>query len=100
MRELFILIAHLLVALAKLGPGAVLPRWGRITGGQTPAAHQEECAAACAESDLMGSVGAGSLCAFGTTQRPEQDGCDTEAFYPSALSPRSGEAQGDRRASS
>jgi hypothetical protein len=30
----------------------------------------------------MGSAGAESLCAFGVTQTPEQDGCDTEAFHP------------------
>src|SRR5271167_3913534 len=61
---------------------------GRITGGQTPAAHHEACAASCAESDLMGSAGAGSLCDFGVTQTPEQDGRDTEAFHTSVLSPR------------
>ena len=65
----------------------------RITGGQTPAAHHEACAASCAESDLMGSAGAGSLCAFRFTQTPEQDGCDTEAFHLAVLPPRPGEAQ-------
>jgi hypothetical protein len=94
MRELFILIAHLLVTLAKLGTrGRSWRGGGRITGGQTPAAHHEACAASCAEADLTGSAGAGSVCAFGVTQTPEQDGCDTEAFHPSVLSPRSGEAQ-------
>ena len=93
MRELFILIAHLLVTLAKLGTRGGLGAGGRITGGQTPAAHHEACAASCAESDLMGSAGAGSLCAFGVTQTPKQDGCDTEAFHPAVLSPRPGEAQ-------
>jgi hypothetical protein len=74
-------------------PGRPWRGGGRITGGQTPAAHYEACAASCAEFDLMGSAAAGSLCAFGVTQTPEQDGCDTEAFHPSVLSPRLGEAQ-------
>jgi hypothetical protein len=33
------------------------------------------------------------VCAFGVTQTSQQDGCDTEAFHPSVLSQRSGEAQ-------
>src|SRR5271165_6250118 len=91
MGPLFILIAHLLMTLSKLarpgGHGAVA---GRIAGGQTPVARHEACPAACAESELMGSAGAGSLCAFGITPTPEQDGGDTEAFHPAVLSPRPG----------
>ena len=33
----------------------------------------------------MGSAGAGSLCAFGVTQTPKQDGRDSEAFHPAVL---------------
>jgi len=57
----------------------------RIIGGQTSVAHHEACAPPCAETDLMGSAGAGRLCAFRVTQTPEQDGCDTEGFHASAL---------------
>jgi hypothetical protein len=93
-RELFILIAHLLVTLAKLvRPGGLGRGGGRIAGGQTPVARHEAREAPCAPSDPMGSAGAGSLCAFGVAQTPEQDGGDTEGFYSSALSPRFGEAQ-------
>ena len=54
---------------------------GGITGGQTPVAYDEACAASCSESNLMGSAGAGSLCAFRFTQTPEQDGRDTEDLH-------------------
>ena len=58
---------------------------GRITGGQTSAAHHEACAAPSAEVDRVGSAGAGMVCAFGVAQTPEQDSCDTEAFHSSAV---------------
>ena len=75
MGQLFILIAHLLMTLAKLArPGGLGAVAGRIAGGQTPVARHEACPAACAESELMGSAGAGSLCAFGVTPTLEQDG--------------------------
>ncbi len=35
----------------------------------------------------MGSADAGILCAFHVTRTLEQDGCDTEAFHSSAVSP-------------
>src|SRR5271167_3461116 len=66
---------------------------GGVAGGQTPAAHPEACAAVAALPDFMGSAGAGGLHAFGVTQTPEQDGCDTEAFHLAVLPPRPGEAQ-------
>src|SRR5260370_20889060 len=87
MRELFILIAHLLVTLAKLGGRAVLAQWRRNHCGQTPVAHNEACAASCSESNLMGSAGVGCLCAFGFTQTPEQDGRDTQDLHAFAPSP-------------
>jgi len=65
----------------------------RIIGRQTLVAHHEACTAPYSESDLLGSTGAGSLCAFGVTHAAQQDGCDTEAFHFSALSPRPGDAQ-------
>ena len=96
MSLLFSLIAHLLVTLARLakpgGLGAVVAESLAVK----PAAHPEACAAARALPDFMGSAGAGGLHAFGVTQTPEQDGCYTEAFHPSVLSPRSGEAQVSR----
>src|SRR5271163_3642232 len=42
---------------------------------------------------LLGSAGARSLGTFGITQADQQDGCDTEAFHFTELSPRPGEAQ-------
>ena len=44
MRELFILISHLLVTLAKLGTRGGLGAVAAESGGQTPAAHHEACA--------------------------------------------------------
>jgi hypothetical protein len=52
MPELFVLIAHLLVTLAKLARRGGLRSGGRIIGGQTPVAHHEACAAPYSESDL------------------------------------------------
>ena len=93
MSLLFSLIAHLLVTLARLAKPGGLGAVVAVAGGQTPAAHPEACAAACAVPDFMGSAGAGGLHAFGVTQTPEQDGCDTEAFHLAVLPPRPGEAQ-------
>jgi hypothetical protein len=93
MSLLFSLIAHLLVTLARLakpgGLGAVVAESLAVK----PAAHPEACAAARALPDFMGSAGAGGLHAFGVTQTPEQDGCDTEAFHLAVLPPRPGDAQ-------
>jgi len=72
MRELFVLIAHLLVILAKLGIRGGLGAVVAESLAVKPAAHHEACAASCAEADLMGSAGAGSLCAFGVTKRPSK----------------------------
>jgi len=66
---------------------------GRITGGQTSVAHHEACATPCSETDPVGSAGARSLCVFHVTQTFPQDGCDTEGFHASVLSPRPGQAQ-------
>src|SRR5271154_5044516 len=61
-----------------------------IAGGQTPVAHHEARAAPCSESDPMGSAGAGVVCLFRGSRTLEQNGCDPEAFYASALSPSPG----------
>ena len=93
MRELFILIAHLLVTLAKLGTRGGL---GAVAAESLAVKHQLLIMkrAQRRAPNLTSWIGcAGSLCAFGVTQTPEQDGCDTEAFHPSVLSPRLGEAQ-------
>jgi hypothetical protein len=92
MRELFILIAHLLVTLAKLArPGGL----GAVAAESLTVKHQLLIMkrAQRSETDLMGSAGTGSVCAFRVTQTPEQDGCDTEGSHASVLSSRPGEAQ-------
>jgi hypothetical protein len=94
MRELFILIAHLLVTLAKLGtPGCL----AAVAAESLAVKHQllimkraQRRAPNLTSWDRL-VLGGCVLLVF--TQTREQDGCDTEAFHPSVLSPRSGEAQ-------
>jgi hypothetical protein len=94
MRALFILIAHLLVILAKLArPGGLRAVVAESLAVKTPVAHHEACAAPCSESEIMGSTGAGIVCAFRVIQTLEQDGRDTENFHTAVLSPSPGEAQ-------
>ena len=70
-----------------------MAQWRRNHWRSDTVAHNEECAASCSESNLMGSAGAGSLCAFRFTQTPEQDDRDTEDLHAFAPSPCFGEAQ-------
>ena len=93
MGELFILIAHLLVTLAKLArPGGL-----DAVAAESLAVKQQllimKRAAPCSATDLMGSAGAGRLCAFRVTTTSAQDGGDTAAFHAAGLLPRLGEAQ-------
>ena len=94
MLELFILIAHLLVTLAKLDTRGGL---GAVAAESLAIKHQllimKRAQRRAPNLTSWDRLVLGVLCAFGVTQTPEQDGCDTEAFHPSVLSPRSGEAQ-------
>jgi hypothetical protein len=70
MRELFILVAHLLVTLAKLArPGSLGAVAAESLAVKQQFAHHEASAAPCSETDFMGSAGAGSLCAFVSPKR-------------------------------
>ena len=94
MRELFILVAHLPVTLAKLArPGGLGAVAAESLAVKQQFAHHEASAAPCSETDLIGSAGAGRLYTFRLTPTSAQDGGDTAAFQVAGLSPRLGEAQ-------
>jgi hypothetical protein len=94
MRELFILISHLLVTLAKLGARGGL---GAVVAESLAVKHQllimKRAQRRAPNLTSWDRLVLGGFCAFCVTQTPEQDGCDSEAFHPSVLSPRSREAQ-------
>jgi hypothetical protein len=80
MRELFILIAHLLVTLAKLArPGGL----GAVAAESLAVKHQL----------LIMKRAQRRAPNLTSWDRLVLGVCDTEAFHPSVLSPRSGEAQ-------
>jgi hypothetical protein len=94
MRELFILIAHLLVTLAKLAKPRGL---GTVAAESLAVKHQllimKTRATPCSEADRMGSPGAGSLCIFRSAPTSEQASGDPAAFHPAGLSSLPGAAQ-------
>ena len=94
MRELFILIAHLLVTLAKLArPGGL----GAVAAESLAVKHQllimKRAQRRAPNLTSWDRLLLGVCALLVSPKRLKQDGCDIEAFHPSVLSPRLGEAQ-------
>ena len=94
MRELFILIAHLLVTLAKLcRPGGL----GAVAAESLAVKHQllimKRVQRRAPNLTPWDRLMLGVCALFVSLKTPEQDGRDSEDFHVSVLSPRPGEAQ-------
>jgi hypothetical protein len=94
MRELFILIAHLLVTLAKLARSGGL---GAVAAESLAVKHQllimKRAQRRAPNLTSWDRLVLGVCALLVSPKRLSKMSCDTEAFHPSVLSPRSGEAQ-------
>ena len=76
MRELFVLLAHLVTTLFTALPA----RWtlcssGRVTGGEASTASDEPDASSCAKIDAVGSIGLWSVRCLDPTEAPREVRC-------------------------